>query len=113
MASVRLQRLLTPGRIAQLEERGPYKAEVPGSIPGPPTKNTCPARLPKEGSKPSLRLGQNERGLRGFDDEPSVDFLSVSVDTSGLRIAAKTRQRACRRGRGSGSRLQPARHSLG
>jgi hypothetical protein len=25
------------GRIAQLEERGPYKAEVPGSIPGPPT----------------------------------------------------------------------------
>jgi ABC transporter substrate binding protein len=26
------------GRIAQLEERGPYKAEVPGSIPGPPTR---------------------------------------------------------------------------
>ena len=39
MANVPLQRSLTPGRIAQLEERGPYKAEVPGSIPGPPTRN--------------------------------------------------------------------------
>jgi hypothetical protein len=38
MMNVPLQRSLTPGRIAQLEERGPYKAEVPGSIPGPPTK---------------------------------------------------------------------------
>src|SRR5438309_9312380 len=37
MTNVPLQRSLTPGRIAQLEERGPYKAEVPGSIPGPPT----------------------------------------------------------------------------
>ena len=38
MASVPLLRTLAPGRIAQLEERGPYKAEVPGSIPGPPTR---------------------------------------------------------------------------
>ena len=38
MTNVPLQRSLTPGRIAQLEERGPYKAEVPGSIPGPPTR---------------------------------------------------------------------------
>ena len=38
MMNVPLQRSLTPGRIAQLEERGPYKAEVPGSIPGPPTR---------------------------------------------------------------------------
>src|SRR5262249_42904214 len=30
------------GRIAQLEERGPYKAEVPGSIPGPPTTEIPP-----------------------------------------------------------------------
>jgi hypothetical protein len=39
MTNVPLQRSLTPGRIAQLEERGPYKAEVPGSIPGPPTNS--------------------------------------------------------------------------
>ena len=30
-------RLLDRGRIAQLGERGPYKAEVAGSIPAPPT----------------------------------------------------------------------------
>jgi hypothetical protein len=38
MAIVPDRRRSRPGRIAQLEERGPYKAEVPGSIPGPPTK---------------------------------------------------------------------------
>ena len=37
MTNVAPQRSFMPGRIAQLEERGPYKAEVPGSIPGPPT----------------------------------------------------------------------------
>lgn len=29
------------GRIAQLEERCPYKAEVTGSIPVPPTIRSC------------------------------------------------------------------------
>src|SRR5262249_61175639 len=41
VASGRLQRSLTPGRRAQLEERRPYKHEGPGSIPGPPTRTNA------------------------------------------------------------------------
>ena len=43
MTNVAPQRSFMPGRIAQLEERGPYKAEVPGSIPGPPTRKIISA----------------------------------------------------------------------
>ncbi len=49
----------TPGRIAQLEERGPYKAEVPGSIPGPPTRKINRAN--------SLAICVSE-SLPNFDD---------------------------------------------
>lgn len=35
------------GRIAQLGERCPYKAEVTGSIPVPPTRRTFDTILPK------------------------------------------------------------------
>jgi hypothetical protein len=34
------------GRIAQLGERGPYKAEVAGSIPAPPTLYDAHMRTP-------------------------------------------------------------------
>jgi hypothetical protein len=62
MASVRLQRSLTPGRIAQLEERGPYKAEVPGSIPGPPTRkiSSGKSRLEKINGANSLAIFVSE-----------------------------------------------------
>jgi hypothetical protein len=69
MASVRLQRSLTPGRIAQLEERGPYKAEVPGSIPGPPTRKISPgkSRLGKINGANSLAIFVSESFPKSVD----------------------------------------------
>src|SRR6266850_7836769 len=62
MTNVPLQRSLTPGRIAQLEERGPYKAEVPGSIPGPPTTPRALARTPTPLRRTRIRVLRSPSG---------------------------------------------------
>jgi hypothetical protein len=56
------------GRIAQLGERCPYKAEVTGSIPVPPTISGCLGKLKQEDCAPCREFVCNLGGGSTTDD---------------------------------------------
>ena len=57
------------GRIAQLGERGPYKAEVAGSIPAPPTLYDAdlPNQQPALDANPLSVASSRHRSDRGAE----------------------------------------------
>ena len=105
-------KLCPEGRLAQLGERLPYKQEVAGSSPAPPTRRIPLQRgrqwrLPRAGARPVIAWRVQGRrwkiGLAAVEDEPDglcdSTELSPSLIDAALRPSAPRERVPCLRAR--------------